>query len=47
MKKLNKVLCGIRAMDKLPQALIIVDPKKEYNAIKEAQKVKYSGIWCS
>ena len=26
-------------MDKLPQALIIVDPKKEYNAIKEARKL--------
>ena len=38
-EKLNKVLCGIRAMDKLPQALIIVDPKKEYNAIKEARKL--------
>ena len=37
--KLNKVLCGIRLMDKLPQALIIVDPKKEYNAIKEARKL--------
>jgi len=37
--KLNKILCGIRAMDKLPQALIIVDPKKEYNAIKEARKL--------
>lgn len=38
-EKLNKVLCGIREMDKLPQALIIVDPKKEYNAIKEARKL--------
>ncbi len=38
-EKLNRVLCGIRAMDKLPQALIIVDPKKEYNAIKEARKL--------
>lgn len=37
--KLNKLLCGIRAMDKLPQALIIVDPKKEINAIKEARKL--------
>ena len=26
-------------MDKLPQALIIVDPKKEINAIKEARKL--------
>ena len=38
--KLNRLLCGIRAMDKLPQALIIVDPKKEINAIKEARKLK-------
>ena len=37
--KLNKVLCGIRGMVKLPQALIIVDPKKEINAIREARKL--------
>ncbi len=37
--KLNKVLCGIRNMDKLPNALIIVDPKKELNAIREARKL--------
>ena len=37
--KLNKVLCGIRNMEKLPQALIIVDPKKEINAIREARKL--------
>ena len=39
-EKLNRVLCGIREMTKLPQALIIVDPKKEYNAIKEARKLR-------
>jgi len=39
-EKLNKILCGIREMDKLPQALIVVDPKKEYNAVKEARKLK-------
>ena len=38
-EKLNKVLCGIRQMDKLPNALIIVDPKKEINAIREARKL--------
>ncbi len=38
-EKLNKVLCGIREMDKLPDALIIVDPKKEINAIREARKL--------
>jgi small subunit ribosomal protein S2 len=37
--KLNKVLCGIRDMEKLPNALIIVDPKKEINAIREARKL--------
>jgi len=38
--KLNRVLCGIRAMEKLPNALIITDPKKEVIAIKEARKLK-------
>jgi len=37
--KLNKNLCGIREMTKLPQALIIVDSMKEENAIKEARKL--------
>ena len=37
--KLNKVLCGIRNMEKLPDALIIVEPKKEINAIHEARKL--------
>ena len=35
--KLEKNLSGIREMNKLPQALVIVDPKKEENAIKEAR----------
>ena len=38
-EKLNKLLCGIREMNKLPQAMIIVDPKKEINAIREARKL--------
>ncbi len=37
--KLNKLLSGIRNMDKLPNAMIIVDPKKEYSAIREARKL--------
>ena len=37
--KLNKNLCGIREMDKLPQAVIIVDSTKEYNAIREANRL--------
>ncbi len=37
--KLNKNLCGIREMTKLPQAMIIVDSIKEENAIREAKKL--------
>ena len=37
--KLNNLLCGIRSMDKLPQAMIIVDPSKEEIAIREARKL--------
>ena len=37
--KLDKLLCGIRDMHKLPDALYIVDPSKEAIAIKEAKKL--------
>ena len=37
--KLNKILCGIRNMEKLPQAMFIVDPSKEEIAIREARKL--------
>ena len=36
-EKLNKNLRGIRDMKKLPDALVIVDPRKEEIAIKEAR----------
>jgi len=38
-EKLNKNLCGIREMTKLPQAIIIVDSMKEENAIREAKRL--------
>lgn len=38
-EKLDKNLHGIREMTKLPQAIIIVDSTKEYNAIREARKL--------
>ena len=38
-EKLNKLLCGIREMNKLPDALFIVDPSKEDIAIKEARRL--------
>ena len=37
--KLNKLLCGIRDMYKLPQAMFIVDSSKEEIAIREARKL--------
>jgi len=37
--KLNKYLCGIRNVKKVPEAVVIVDPHKEINAIKEARRL--------
>lgn len=37
--KLDKLLCGIRDMHKLPDAMFIVDPSKEDIAIREARKL--------
>ena len=37
--KLNKLLCGIRGMETLPKAIIVVDPRVEINAIHEARKL--------
>jgi small subunit ribosomal protein S2 len=38
-KKIRKNLEGIKKMDKLPSVLVVVDPKKEHIAIKEAIKM--------
>lgn len=37
--KLNKLLSGIKKMDRLPDALFIIDPKRERNAVLEARKL--------
>ena len=39
MEKLQANLGGIKEMTEIPGVMFIVDPKKEYNAIKEAQKL--------
>ncbi len=39
MSKLEANLGGIKEMEELPGVLFIVDPKKEYNAIREAEKL--------
>jgi len=38
-EKLNRNLRGIREMKKLPDLLVIVDPRKEMNAIREARRL--------
>jgi len=38
-RKMYRNLNGIRTMSRLPECLIIVDPKKEKNAVSEAQKL--------
>ena len=38
--KLDKVLSGIKMMSKLPEAIFVIDPKKEYIAVTEARKLK-------
>ena len=38
-RKMYRNLNGIREMNRFPEAMIIVDPKKEKNAVKEAQKL--------
>jgi small subunit ribosomal protein S2 len=37
--KLSKVLAGIKMMDRLPDAVFVIDPKKEHIAIQEARKL--------
>jgi len=37
--KLAKVLSGIKTLDRLPDALFVIDPKKEHIAVQEARKL--------
>ncbi len=39
MSKISRNLDGVRAMDKLPGALMIIDVKREMTAIREARKL--------
>jgi small subunit ribosomal protein S2 len=38
-RKMYRNLNGIRTMSRLPECLVVVDPKKEHNAVKEARKL--------
>jgi small subunit ribosomal protein S2 len=39
LSKIQRNLSGIREMNRLPDALIVVDPKREHIAVKEAQRM--------
>ncbi len=39
LERLRKYLNGVKDMKKVPDALFIVDPKREYNAVREAHKL--------
>ncbi len=38
-RKMYRNLNGMRTMNKLPECLVIIDPKKERNAVREAHKL--------
>ena len=38
-RKIHRNLHGIRNMNRLPEALVVVDPRREHNAVAEAQKL--------
>lgn len=43
-RKMYRNLNGIRTMNRLPECLVIVDPRKEKNAIREARKMGIATI---
>ncbi len=38
-RKVYRNLNGIRTMNRLPEALVVIDPKKEHNAVREARSI--------
>ena len=36
-KKIHRNLAGIRDMERLPEALVVIDPGREYNCVREAR----------
>ena len=43
-RKMFRNLNGVRTMNRLPKCLVVIDPKKERNAVKEAQKMGISTV---
>lgn len=43
-RKMYRNLNGLRTMNRLPECLVVVDPKKEKNAVREARKLGITTI---
>jgi len=43
-RKMYRNLNGIRAMNRTPECMVIIDPKKEKNAVSEARKIGVSTV---
>jgi len=43
-RKMYRNLNGMRSMNRLPECLVVIDPRKEKNAIREAQKLGITTI---
>jgi small subunit ribosomal protein S2 len=43
-RKMYRNLNGLRSLNRMPECLVIIDPKKEKNAIKEARALKITTV---
>ena len=43
-RKMYRNLNGIRTMNRLPECVVVVDPKKEKNAVREARKLSITTV---
>src|SRR5437588_4434445 len=44
LTKIQRNLSGIRDMNRLPDAMVVVDPRREHIAVKEAQRMGVSTV---
>src|SRR5207253_1171625 len=44
LTKIRRNLQGIREMNRLPDAIVVVDPKREHFAVKEAQRMSVTTV---
>ncbi|QGJ72220.1 SSU ribosomal protein S2p (SAe) [Planctomycetales bacterium 10988] len=43
-RKMYRNLNGMRDMNRLPEAMVVIDPRKEHNAVREAKKLGVSTV---